>query len=580
MKTSLRIVLLTSSFLLHPSSFLLAQGSLTPPGAPAPTMKTLDQIEPRTPISTVPFSINTSGSYYLTGNLAVGTGGSNAITINADHVTLDLNGFTLSSTASPASGSGVFLSGPRTNVAIKNGNIRGTTTVSAGVFTTGGFSNGIFQGTGSGGNQTVEDVRVSGVGNSGIFLINAAGEVGTFSVGRCSVTVCGGPGIQADNLRDCVVNSAGQTAMFGRILSNCFGECVGFGAGISGALVVENSRGISVGSAGISGGVVLNCQGVSVSGAGINAGQASNSSGFSTSGNGLSAVENVTNCSGTSTSGPFGMNVNGTASFCRGQRDGGIAIQAGLAISCTVDGTGTITSLAQSDPHVPQIPITTLPRVLSQPGSYCLAKSFVQDFSVLDAITITTDNVTVDFCGYTITQTGTSGTIAGVRLGSGVLNVPVRNVVIKNGAISGFGGGVTAQGGRNCLIENLSVTRCGGGISFQALGTAGAVGNTFRRCKTNDNTGSGIVILSGAANVGNVIENCESLNNSTGFALAGGGNLIIGCRASGNSGFNYTIAAGNRGGTIILPTASGAPFNGSTGALGSGTTDPFANLSY
>ena len=53
MKTQLKVatlMLLLSSFILHPSS-LLAQGSLTPPGAPAPTMKTLAQIDPRTPIS-------------------------------------------------------------------------------------------------------------------------------------------------------------------------------------------------------------------------------------------------------------------------------------------------------------------------------------------------------------------------------------------------------------------------------------------------------------------------------------------------------------------------------------------------
>jgi hypothetical protein len=31
-------------------STAFAQGSLTPPGAPAPTMKTLAQIEPRTPV--------------------------------------------------------------------------------------------------------------------------------------------------------------------------------------------------------------------------------------------------------------------------------------------------------------------------------------------------------------------------------------------------------------------------------------------------------------------------------------------------------------------------------------------------
>ena len=42
-----------------------AQGSLTPPGAPAATMRSLDQIEPRLPISSLPFSISQPGSYYL-----------------------------------------------------------------------------------------------------------------------------------------------------------------------------------------------------------------------------------------------------------------------------------------------------------------------------------------------------------------------------------------------------------------------------------------------------------------------------------------------------------------------------------
>ena len=54
------------------------------PVAPAPTMKSLAQIEPRTPISSVPFVISNSGSYYLTKNLNVTTG--DAITINADEI--------------------------------------------------------------------------------------------------------------------------------------------------------------------------------------------------------------------------------------------------------------------------------------------------------------------------------------------------------------------------------------------------------------------------------------------------------------------------------------------------------------
>src|SRR5450432_2839078 len=81
-------------------STAFAQGSLAPPGAPAPTMKSLAQIEPRTPISSVPFTIANSGSYYLTTNLT--TTVSNAIVITANGVTLDLSGFTISSTVANA----------------------------------------------------------------------------------------------------------------------------------------------------------------------------------------------------------------------------------------------------------------------------------------------------------------------------------------------------------------------------------------------------------------------------------------------------------------------------------------------
>src|SRR5260370_25281380 len=71
---------------------LFAQGNLNPPGAPGPTFKTLSQIEPRTPISSLPFTITNSGSYYVTTNL-FGTRNTDVITISSNHVALDLNGF-------------------------------------------------------------------------------------------------------------------------------------------------------------------------------------------------------------------------------------------------------------------------------------------------------------------------------------------------------------------------------------------------------------------------------------------------------------------------------------------------------
>jgi len=79
-----------------------AQGSLTPPGAPAATMKSLDQIEARTPVdalhtpgnSSFLFIINQPGSYYLTTNLN-GVAGKDGIEITTNNVSLDLNGFSL-----------------------------------------------------------------------------------------------------------------------------------------------------------------------------------------------------------------------------------------------------------------------------------------------------------------------------------------------------------------------------------------------------------------------------------------------------------------------------------------------------
>ncbi len=54
---------------------------LTPPGAPAPMMKSLQEIEPRTLIAIGADTISAPGSYYLSNNITVATG--NAITISA-----------------------------------------------------------------------------------------------------------------------------------------------------------------------------------------------------------------------------------------------------------------------------------------------------------------------------------------------------------------------------------------------------------------------------------------------------------------------------------------------------------------
>lgn len=110
-------------------------GDLTPPaGAPGSTMKTLQQVEPRTPINlqTTPgdadsvYRITQPGSYYLTSNLAldVPNAQKSMIEVAASNVTIDLNGFTIS---------GLFQTGTRAvfasahnleHIVIRNGMIR------------------------------------------------------------------------------------------------------------------------------------------------------------------------------------------------------------------------------------------------------------------------------------------------------------------------------------------------------------------------------------------------------------------------------------------------------------------------
>ena len=97
------------------------QGALSPTAAPAPTMKSLAQIEPRTPISALPATITVSGSYYVTTNLTGIAGSTNGITILVSDVTLDLSGFTLLGVA--GSGSGITVPSSVENLAIRNGGL-------------------------------------------------------------------------------------------------------------------------------------------------------------------------------------------------------------------------------------------------------------------------------------------------------------------------------------------------------------------------------------------------------------------------------------------------------------------------
>ncbi len=120
------------------------QGSLTPPGAPGATMKTLaeldaaitgvsnavEQVETRIDILTVAGSgtsvdhyITQPGSYYLSANIE-STSDTAAIYVSTSGVTIDLNGFHISY-GSGTGQSGIQLANDASNVTIRDGSISG-----------------------------------------------------------------------------------------------------------------------------------------------------------------------------------------------------------------------------------------------------------------------------------------------------------------------------------------------------------------------------------------------------------------------------------------------------------------------
>ena len=154
--TLLTIIMVTVGLLaLSPAS---NAGSLEPSGPPGSTMKTLDEVEPRKPISSVPHTIADPGSYYLAGNAETTSSMFNGITIYADNVTLDLMGFSLIGDGT-AGKHGVVIEGAYKNITIRNGTI------------TNWGGNGIHAATAT--RCRVEELQVIDNTGSGIYLPGA-----------------------------------------------------------------------------------------------------------------------------------------------------------------------------------------------------------------------------------------------------------------------------------------------------------------------------------------------------------------------------------------------------------------------
>lgn len=289
----------------------------------------------RTPITTVPATISASGSYILTGNLTIASG--DAITITADDVTLDLNGFTIRSTAASAIGTAIAINSSR--VTVFNGHIASGVTYNAAgsgdKFTGPGFANGI-EAALTARDLLIHHVTTNGCDVDGIRLPGKSATV----VNDCTVNVAGGNGIVAGAVSNCAAIDTGSTAIVATSVSNSQGVTRGTGFvsqhGIQADMVI-NSYGAAVEGNGIDTSSATNCSGFASLGAGIRASTATGCQGTSTSNNGIFGG-NLSNCYGFSNN-AVAIQVSGTASFCTAATSSGGTVMSGLhAFGCTVSG--------------------------------------------------------------------------------------------------------------------------------------------------------------------------------------------------------------------------------------------------
>lgn len=163
-----------------------------------------------TKISSLPYEITNPGFYYLTSDLT-GAQGWNGINVNADNVTIDLMGFTITGN-SQANGTGIQVNN-RNNVEIRNGTLRGWQ------------NGGIYDSSGEGVNYRVLNLRTIG---SGIIIVGS-----NHLVKGCTVSDNTWYGIDI-----------GYGTITGNVISN---------------ITSEGSSGIKIDSGTVSDNVVRNC---------------------------------------------------------------------------------------------------------------------------------------------------------------------------------------------------------------------------------------------------------------------------------------------------------------------------------
>jgi parallel beta-helix repeat protein len=198
-------------------------------------------------ISSLPFTISTPGTYCLTGNLMTTTPTDPAITIQADNVLLDLNGFTITDGFFPPH-EGILCGGR--GVTIRNGTLKG---FAEAIRMSGSF--GVIENTrildcyfigitvyfSSGtivrNNQVANTTGTSAVGGGNVYAISVSGSANNISGNDIVDTQTSFPNASANAI---MLNPSDRTVIENNRIQHTTGTAIYISSTSNNALVVNN----------------------------------------------------------------------------------------------------------------------------------------------------------------------------------------------------------------------------------------------------------------------------------------------------------------------------------------------------
>jgi hypothetical protein len=211
-------------------------------------------------------------------------------------------------------------------------------------------------------------------------------------------------------------------------------------------------------------------------------------------------------------------------------------------------------------------PISAVPFTISAAGSYCLTKDISTPSTTGVAISVTSDDVSIDLAGYTL-----GNLLAGTGTQAiGIQGIGLNNVTIQNGTVRGFYIGIQLAGasGRSTSSSGHLVTNVRADlnrfIGIQVLGSGIVVSQT-QILHTGGSTASGVEFTVGL-HIGG--DGAQAVNNSVVDTIPPpSSNLVTGILINAQNNFTGAVAEFNRVSNVGAPSANAFGISGGAGAF-------------